>query len=93
MDSAAEKSPSPPPLPATLIGKTMRQRLFSTLVDDLREATFNFNAKILTEEEFLNHAEQILKNLRAFSSEGNVQNVLSRAEIVILDGVCKDVGT
>ena len=70
----------------------MRKRLFDSFVDDLRELTFSYRAELIGEDELIREAEAVVKILKTFSSDGEVQNVLSRAEIVILDGVCRDVG-
>ena len=70
----------------------MRDRLFRSFVDDLRKVLFEHAGGGLSDEGLIGRVEEILGNLKTFSSEGEVQNVLSRAEMVILDGVCRDVG-
>jgi hypothetical protein len=67
------------------------ERLFESFVGDISSTVGSYHVGQLDAEAFVKRLGALVKGLQAFTKNGSVEQVLSRAEMVILDGVCRDI--
>ena len=67
------------------------ERLFESFVGDISSTVGSYHVGQLDAEAFVKRLRGLVKGLEAFTKNGSVEQVLSRAEMVILDGVCRDI--
>ncbi len=86
------KSPSTESLRAIAAEKSFLKRLFDSVVDDTRQTICDYNCGKMNEAVFIHHLAVQIKTLRSLSARGEMQEILTRAELVMLERVCRDIG-
>ena len=71
--------------------KSFRKRLFDSLVGELQSAQWQYSIDRIDERELMSRVLEILEGMQALSAGGEIDELLSRSEAVILNGVYADV--
>ncbi|MBN1974433.1 MAG: hypothetical protein JW787_12400 [Sedimentisphaerales bacterium] len=69
----------------------MCDRIFESIVYDLKLLIKQFDRESLNAETFLKELERIISHLKLFSSKGEVRTLIARASTVILDQVTNEI--
>lgn len=86
------KRPSTESLRAIAAERSFLKRLFDSVVDDTRQTICDYNCGKMNEAVFIHHLAVQIKTLRSLSARGEMQEILTRAELVMLERVCRDIG-
>ena len=84
--------PSTESLRAIAAERSFLKRLFDSIVDDIRNTVSAYTVAGTPESEFIDHLATQVKSLRSLSARGEMQQILTRAELVMLERVCRDIG-
>ena len=93
-DENHQTIPLPPKLESEKYQKRrldMCDRIFESIVTDLKVLVDNFNHEKMDQNEFLACLRKTFNDLVLFAPDGEVRRLIARATNVIIDGVTKDM--
>lgn len=73
--------------------RPLRRRLMDSFLDDIRVAEAQYRGGLKTEAELIQVLDRILQNMRASSSSGCIQRLVDHCELVMLEGLMRDLRT